>query len=70
MREGWHPGDHELRLFELGKLSDDESRQIERHLASCPSCRERIVETEATDAFIQWLRKFHQEKPTTRDAGP
>ena len=69
MRDGGHPGAVQLTLFELGKLSDDESRQVELHLEGCPECQERVVETGANDAFIDWLRRFHQKKRTSIAGG-
>ena len=62
MRPHWHPDVSQLTDFGLGKLGDAESRAVEAHLVSCAICLERIVETGASDEFIDQLRRIHGEK--------
>ncbi len=57
-----HPAVEMLRDYSLGRLSDGESRLIERHVMSCPDCKEQLFELPATDDFINWLQKVHRER--------
>ena len=62
MRPEAHPDRQHIAHFSMGRLCDAESRAIEAHLDHCEICREYIVETAASDVFIDWLRKTHEEK--------
>lgn len=65
-----HPPAEQLRAYSLGRLSDGESRLIERHLMSCAECKEHLFEVPATDEFIDWLRKVHSERPASDSSLP
>jgi len=65
-----HPPADQLRAYSLGRLSDGESRLIERHLMNCAGCKEHLFEVPATDDFIDWLRKVHAERPVSDPAVP
>jgi hypothetical protein len=65
-----HPPAEILRAYSLGRLSDGESRLIERHLMNCADCKEHLFEVPATDEFVDWLRKVHTERPVSDPALP
>lgn len=62
MKPAVHPTAEELRSYSLGRLSDGESRLIERHLMSCPECKDSLFEIPANDDFVDWLQKVHRER--------
>ena len=65
-----HPTVETLRAYSLGRLSDGESRLIERHLMTCADCKEHLFEVPASDDFVDWLRKVHSERPSSDPALP
>ncbi|MFO0936343.1 MAG: tetratricopeptide repeat protein [Gemmataceae bacterium] len=52
-----HPTQDRLHAFGLGQLSGADSDDIERHLASCPTCVEQIGET-PDDAVVRLVREL------------
>lgn len=65
-----HPAAEQLRAYSLGRLSDHESRHIERHVMSCASCKEQLFEVPASDDFIDWLQKVHRERRESSNDDP
>ena len=57
-----HPQAEQLRAYSLGRLDDNASRLIERHLMSCTECKEQLFEIPASDDFVDWLQKVHRER--------
>lgn len=57
-----HPQAEQLRAYSLGRLDDNASRLIERHLMSCVECKEQLFEVPASDDFVDWLQKVHRER--------
>lgn len=62
MKPAEHPTSEQLRDYSLGRLTDGESRLIERHLMACPECKDQLFEVPATDDFLDWLQKVHRER--------
>ena len=42
----------DLELYPLGILDDDAARSVERHVASCAECAERVVQAQAVAASL------------------
>ena len=59
-----HPTDDTLRAYGLGKLGDPDATAIDRHLETCPDCRQRLA-GQSGDSFVGRLRGAHG-----RDATP
>jgi WD40 repeat protein len=50
-----HPTPENLTAFGLGRMSDEDSVAVERHLAECATCR-RLLETLPNDSWVERLR--------------
>lgn len=70
MKPATHPPAEQLRAYSLGRLTDGESRAIERHLMTCAECKEQLFEVPATDDFVNWLQKVHSERKTDSGEHP
>ena len=49
-----HPHEYDLVLLAYGELDDEAARETERHLASCPPCREQFVRLERGRVAAEW----------------
>lgn len=57
MRPTTCPDPSQLQEFALGKLSDEESRRVESHVAECPVCEETISSMDgASDTLVRYLK--------------
>jgi hypothetical protein len=54
-RETRHPADQALHAYGLGKLDNTIAESVNKHLASCPTCRSRVAEL-TSDTFLGRLR--------------
>jgi WD40 repeat protein len=53
-----HPDSADLEAFALGRLDSASLTAIEEHLASCPTCEERVASSPG-DSLIDLLRRAH-----------
>jgi tetratricopeptide (TPR) repeat protein len=61
---GHHPNRETLSRFTKGELPPDEARGIERHLATCSDCRDRVDEVSARkqlEILDSWLRPGYDD---------
>ncbi len=49
-----HAADATLEQYSLGMLSEREAAEVEEHVLICPSCQERLAET---DAYVDAMRQ-------------
>lgn len=47
----------DLGAYSLGLLDDAETARVERHLASCPDCRQEVREFESVRFMLDSLGK-------------
>ena len=60
------PGDLDQRieLYCLHRLSADQAKKFEQHLAVCPACLYQVLDTDLfLESLISALRETHQEYP-------
>jgi len=58
---GHHPNRETLSRFTKGELPPDEARGIERHLATCSDCRDRVDELSTRVQLDPWLRPGYDQ---------
>jgi anti-sigma factor RsiW len=50
-----HPSEQTLSSYGLGKLDDDSSEAVNKHLEQCAECRKKVAEMSA-DSFLERVR--------------
>jgi anti-sigma factor RsiW len=68
-RHGKHPEEPTLEAFALGRLSGAEMREVEGHLAACPTCGQR-VQAAPDDALVALLRRAPRATTATGSGRP
>src|SRR5438105_719694 len=61
-----HPDSRQLTAFSLGRLDDGQSAVIERHLATCDTCRDVLETTNLEDSLVFLFRSI-SSSTTKRD---
>src|SRR4051812_2072749 len=63
-----HPTLKQLAAFRLGKLSDAEFVELERHVADCDSCCKALSDV-PDDSFVSLVRHCHATTPESASTG-
>lgn len=58
-----HPSVDELSAFSLGRLSQEQSQQIEAHVSSCDSCCQTMMSISSDDTFVELIQNANQAEP-------
>jgi serine/threonine protein kinase len=53
-----HPSAERLNAFAVGLLAEDDSVEVERHLATCESCG-KLLETSPNDSLVELFQEVH-----------
>ncbi len=53
-----HPSDQALHAYGLGKLDEATAESVNKHVGSCPACRERVAGL-TSDSLLGRLRDVH-----------
>ena len=62
------PSKRELLEYTVGKVDEERSEEIDRHLEDCPACTQALVETpEPSDTLVASLREVRQPEPYARE---
>ena len=67
-----HPDDEVLRLFAIGRLSEEEGDKIEVHIAECSSCERRLDEMERkrSDSLLREMKAAVETEESSGDFTP
>ena len=63
-----HPSDQTLQSYGLGKLDDLLAEAVNKHLADCPGCRNRVAEV-TSDTFVGRLQEAKVRPATAPPIG-
>jgi serine/threonine protein kinase len=60
-----HPTDQMLHAYGMGKLDDNSSKSVHKHLESCAECQRRVAEM-SSDSFLGRLRDAQSQPKSSR----